>query len=132
MAQSLETGERRVLIEGGRDARYVPTGHLVYALEETLLAVPFDLARLEVTGGPVPVVEGVRGVINATGAAHASFSDSGALVYVSGVGAQVSRTLVWVDRDGREEALAAEPRAYVYPRISPDGNQVALDVRDQE
>ncbi len=37
-----------------------------------------------------------------------------------------------MDRNGREEVLAAEPRAYVYPRISPDGSQVALDVRDQE
>ncbi len=49
VTQSIETGERRVLIEGGSDARYVPTGHLVYALGETLLAVPFDLERLEVT-----------------------------------------------------------------------------------
>ena len=32
VVHSLETGERKVLIEGGRDARYVPTGHLVYVL----------------------------------------------------------------------------------------------------
>ncbi len=133
VTQSLETGERRVLIEGGSDARYVPTGHLVYALAGTLLAGPFDLERLTVTGGPVPLVDGVaRSTANATGAAHASFSDSGSLVYVPGGGALASRRLVWVDRDGREEALAAEPRAYTYPRISPDGSQVALDVRDQE
>ncbi len=80
--------------------------------------------------GPVPVVEGV-GRAFAGGAAHASFSDSGSLVYVQG-GADVNRNLVWVDRDGREEALSAEPRAYTYPRIAPDGSQVALDVRDQE
>jgi serine/threonine-protein kinase len=132
VTQSLETGERRVLIEGGTDARYVPTGHLVYALGETLLAVPFDLERLDVTGGSVPVVEGVaRASGFRTGAAHASFSDSGSLVYVRGL-AQANARLVWVDREGREEALAAEPRAYTYPRISPDGSQVALDVRDQE
>jgi serine/threonine-protein kinase len=57
--QSLTTGERRVLIEVGRDARYTSTGHLVYALREALLAVPFDTARLEVTGGPVSLIEGV-------------------------------------------------------------------------
>ncbi len=54
---SLETGERKVLIEGGTDVRYVPTGHLVYAQAETpgtLLAVPFDPERLEVTGAPAP------------------------------------------------------------------------------
>lgn len=58
--QSLDSGERKTLIEGGSDARYVPTGHIVYALSGTLLAVPFDVRRLQVTGGPTPVVEGVR------------------------------------------------------------------------
>ncbi len=127
---SLETGERKVLIEGGKDARYVPTGHLVYVLDGTLLAVPFDVEKLEVTGGPVPMAEGVR-TAGRSGAAQFSVSDTGTLVYISDSGLE-SRTLVWVDRDGREEALAAEPRAYTYPRISPDGGRLALDVRDQE
>ena len=130
VVHSLETGERKVLIEGGRDARYVPTGHLVYVLDGTLLAVPFDVDALEVMGGPIPMAEGVMTSVR-FGAAHFSVSDTGALVYMtaSDLG---DRTLVWVDRDGREEALAAEPRAYTYPRISPDGGRVALDVRDQE
>ena len=131
VVHSLETGVRKVLIEGGRDARYLPTGHLVYVLDGTLLAVPFDVDELEVTGGPIPMAEGVSAASSITGAAHFSVSDTGALVYISG-GDVASRTLVWVDRDGREEALAAEPRAYRYPRISPDGSRVALDVRDQE
>ncbi|HUV12920.1 MAG TPA: protein kinase, partial [Acidobacteriota bacterium] len=59
MVHSLETGERKVLINGGTDARYVPTGHLVYVRAGTLLAVPFDVGSLEVNGDPVPVVEGV-------------------------------------------------------------------------
>jgi len=42
------------------------------------------------------------------------------------------RTLVWVDREGREAPLKAPPRAYVYPRLSPDGTRVALEIRDQE
>ena len=131
VVHSLETGERKVLIEGGRDARYVPTGHLVYVLDGTLLAVPFDVDKLEVTGGPIPMAEGVMTAGVRTGAAHFSVSDTGGLVYVSGSGLE-SHTLVWVDRDGREEALAAEPRAYRYPRISPDGSRVAVDMRDQE
>ena len=130
VVHSLETGERKVLIEGGRDARYVPTGHLVYVLEGTLLAVPFDLEKLEVTGGPITMAEGVMTALGRSGAAHFSVSDTGALVYVTGSDPR-DRTLVWVDRDGREEALAAEPRAYTYPRISPDGGRLALDVRDQ-
>src|SRR5262245_27360759 len=55
----LRTGERRVLIEGGSDARYSPSGHLIYARAGTLFAVPFDVDRLEVKGTPVPVLEGV-------------------------------------------------------------------------
>ena len=131
VVHSLETGERNVLIEGGRDARYVPTGHLVYVLDGTLLAVPFDVDALEVTGGPIPMAEGVMTAGLRSGAAHFSVSDTGALVYVTG-GDPAERTLVWVDRDGREETLAAEPRAYRHPRISPDGGRVAVVVRDPE
>ncbi len=64
------------------------------------------------------------------GAVQFNFSDTGSLVYVSGVTRE--KTLIWVDRDGREESLTAEPRRYRYPRISPDGSQLALTMRDQE
>src|SRR5262249_48979420 len=87
VVQSIKSGERKTLIERGTDARYVPTGYIVYAFGGTLFAVPFDLRHLQVTGGQVPVVEGVRqspaGTIS-TGAAHFSFSDTGSLVYVPG------------------------------------------------
>ena len=59
VVQSLVTEERVVLIEGGRDAQYLSTGHLVYALNNVLFAVPFDVNARRVTGGPVPLVEGV-------------------------------------------------------------------------
>jgi Tol biopolymer transport system component len=138
VAQSLASGERKVLWRGGSDARYVPTGHLVYALGEALFALPFDLDRVEVSGGPVPVLDGLRrapGAGTQTGTAHYGLSDDGTVLYVAGgitiISAQ-ARTLVWVDRKGREEAIAAPPRAYLAPRLSPDGTQVAVDVRDQE
>ena len=83
-----------MLIEGGRDAVYVPTGHIAYVLDETLLAVPFDVAKLEVTGGPITMAEGVRTSGQFAGAAQYSVSDTGALVYVRG-GLQ-NRTLVWM------------------------------------
>ena len=128
---SLATNERIVLIDGGRDARYLPTGHLVYGLNGVLLAVPFDLETRQVTGGAVPLVEGVRDAGALTGAVQFSIAATGSLVYVPGsAGAQ--RSLVWVDRQGREARLAAPPRTYEYPRLSPDGTRVALDVRDQE
>ena len=124
----METGERRVLIEGGSDARYVSTGHLVYALGQTLLAVPFDRERLEVTGGPVPVLEGVMrpniGTVVGTGVAQFSFSANGSLVFLAG-SAEDFR-LAWVDRMGVEEPLPAPPSAYRFPRLSPDGERLAV------
>ncbi len=80
--KSLETVGRRVLTEGGRDVRYLPTGHLEYAQAGTLLAVPFDVKLLEVSGGFVPLVESVMDAGNSTGAAHFTFSHLGSLVYV--------------------------------------------------
>jgi len=134
VAQSLETGERRVLIEGGRDARYVPTGHLVYALGETLLAVPFDLARLEVTSGPVPVVEGVGHGGGDTWVAHASFSGSGSLVYVphTSLVSRAVRQLVWVDREGVEAPLTQTRGSYLVPRVSPDGRRLAVAIMAED
>jgi eukaryotic-like serine/threonine-protein kinase len=144
VVQSLDTGIRRVVLEGGRDARYLSTGHLVYAVGSTLLGVPFDAATLAVTGGPVPLVEAVARAAGGpalpsaglTGAAHFAMSSDGALIYVPtdavGESPESRRTLVWVDRKGREVPLRTPPRAYVYPRLSPDGTRVALDIRDQE
>ena len=127
--RSLETGERRVLIQGGTDARYALTGHLVYAQAGTLgtlLAVPFDLARLEVTGAPVPIVEGVL-QSPVEGLAQFSFSNLGTLVYVPG-GIQEGFTLVWVDRQGAVEPLGAPPHPYRNVRLSPDGRRVAVTI----
>ena len=125
VAQSLETGERRVLIEAGSDARYVPTGHLVYGFEGDLLAVPFDVDRLEVTGGPVPVVEDVH-ITAFTGAAQFTVSETGALVYIPGEIGEPERTLMWVDRGGNATPLAEMRRAYQRPRLSPDGKRLAV------
>jgi len=134
VAQSLKTGERRVLIEGGADARYVPTGHLVYALEGTLLAVPFDLERLEVTGSPVPVVEGVARTVPTSRGAHASFSDSGSLVYVPDFSAEAGSIaeLVWVDRQGVESLLTETRAGYLVPRLSPDGRRLAVTIVEED
>ena len=134
VVQSLATGERTVVLSGGSDARYVPTGHLVYALEDELFAVPFDGDRLEVQGTPVSVVEGVsRSSSGNTATANYGVSDQGTLVYATGGLIRTSlRTLVWVDRQGQEEPIPAPARPYVYPRLSPDGTKIAVDIRDQE
>ena len=122
----LRTGDQRVLVRGGSDARYVSSGHLVFGAGGGLRSVPFDLQRLTVTGTPVPVVEGVA--TSANGSAECAISRNGSLIYVAAGTAR--RELVWVDRQGNEEALGAAPRAYTRARISPDSTRVALEVRD--
>ncbi len=143
--QSVETGERRDLIQGGTHSRYAPSGptsrigrdsgrqagHLVYAQGGILMAVPFDLERLEVTGAAVPVVEGVL-ESPSSGASQYSFSATGSLVYVPGPVQAGQRRLVWVNRHGVEQPLASPARAYRYPRLSPDGRRVAATIDEQE
>ena len=129
VAQSVATGERVVLIDGGRDGRYVPTGHLLYDLNGALVAVPFDVDSRVVTGRPVPLVEGVRESTGNQGAAQFSVSNTGSLVYIPAPGAL---SLTWVGLDGNAERIAASPRAYGHPRVSPDGTRVAVDVGDRD
>ena len=128
--QSVVTGERRVLIEGGRDGRYVATGHIVYVLNHVLFAVPFDLGARDVTGGPVPLVQGVEEAAGGrTGAAHYSFASNGSLVYIPGTAEfQNLSELVWVDRTGQTQPVGAERRGYRWGRVSPDGTRVAVDI----
>jgi serine/threonine-protein kinase len=126
----LRTGAQKTVVRGGSHAHYVESGHLVYAAAGSLRAVGFDLDRLETTGTPVPVVPEV--VTTSQGGGDFDVAGNGTLVYVPGGPQAMARTLVWVDRQGREEAIKAPARAYVYPRLAPDGTRVALDVRDQE
>jgi Tol biopolymer transport system component len=126
----LRTGDHRVIIEQGTSPRYASSGHVLYAVGNTLMAVAFDDERLAITGEPVPVLEGV--MVSADGPANFSPSETGSLVYVRGDagGTLGSRVAVWVDREGREEPLPLPPRAYTQPRVSPDGTRLAVAVSD--
>jgi serine/threonine protein kinase/Tol biopolymer transport system component len=129
--QSLKSGEQKIVFKGGAYARYLPTGDIIYTLTDknirNLFAVPFDLDKLEVTGSPVSVLEGV---------ADGAYSDSGTLVYVPQPAvaagatntASSGNTLVWVDRQGKEKPLSAVPEDYRSLKISPDGTRVALSI----
>ena len=122
----LRTGMSKVLIRGGSDAHYVPTGHLVYAVAGTLRAVAFDLGRLEVVGTPVPVLEGVMTTV--LGAAGIAVAANGSLVYIpGGAGGGGQQTVVSVDRQGRPTPLPGIPLdSYRDVRVSPDGARLAL------
>ena len=126
--QVLGTTERKILVQGGFGARYSPSGHIVYANAGTLYAVPFDVNGLETTGLPIKVVDGVQMSTN-TGSAYFDVSAAGALAYVPGVAEGGQRTLVWVDRQGKPEALPGlKPASYLFPRISPDGKTLAVEI----
>ena len=129
--QSLNTGERRNLIQAGMYPRYASSGHLVYAQGGSLMGVPFDSQRLEVTGTAIPVVEGVL-QSPVTGAAQYTISATGSLAYVPGGVQAMQLSLVWVSRNGEEQRLAAPGHAYFQPRISPDGRRVAVGITESE
>jgi hypothetical protein len=128
---SLRTGEKRVLIQGGTSPWYSPTGHVVYARNGSLFAVPFDLNRLEVTGQPAMVLEGVLMSRN-TGVANFEMSRTGDLAYIPGRAVGGARALHWVDRSGRAEPLPLPPRAYLHPRLSPDATRLAIEVEGSD
>ena len=127
---SLETGEKKTLILGGRTAYYSPTGHLVYERAGTLMAVGFDLAKLETTGDSVPILQGVRQV--GTAGADYALSDEGTLVYVRGEQLDENKRVVWMDRDGKKTLLTEDQGDYSSPRLSPEGDRVALRIGDVE
>ncbi len=129
VVQSKGSAERKVVFRGGRAAQYLPTGHLVYALGTSLLAIPFDLATLEVRGGPVSMLEGLRRATSRgeSGAAPFAVSSTGSLVYVPGSTSATSlQTLALADRTGKVLPLGLPPQPYNHARISPDGRQMVF------
>jgi Tol biopolymer transport system component len=128
--QSVGTGERRNLVQGGTQPQYSPSGHLVYAHGGSLMVVPFDPQRLTTTGAAVPLVEGVL-QSTITGAAQYNLSSTGTLVYVPGTFQSDQSKLVWVSRNGAQQPVSAPARAYRQPRLSTDGRRVAVTIDEQ-
>jgi serine/threonine protein kinase/Tol biopolymer transport system component len=128
---SLETGERHDLVQGATSSHYLSSGYLVYTQAGgNLMALPFDAKSQTVTGAAFPVAQGV--LTNAgNGGTQYCTSDTGSLVYVP-ASAATQLKLVWVDRKGAEQPLPAPPHSYRYPRISPDGQRVAVTIDGQQ
>jgi serine/threonine-protein kinase len=122
---SLDSGEYRTLVANGGDGRYAPSGHLIFARAGALLAAPFDLRRLAITGPEVVVIEGVR-MEGQRVIAQAAFSRDGTLVYVPGTAANDATKPVWVDRRGAVQDVGMPPRAYRSFSLSPDGARLAI------
>jgi Tol biopolymer transport system component len=126
---SIASGQRKVIQRGGFHARYLPSGHVVYMHDGTLFAVSFDLMRLEATGQPTPILEGVLTASNG-GGAQFSFSETGNLVYVAGRAAGQHVSIYWMDHEGKFTPLRETPGNYFNPAFSPDGKRLALEIND--
>lgn len=129
VAQSLKTGERKTVLERGYGAHYVSSGHLLYVVGATLMAAPFNWARMQLTAPPVPVLDGVMQQPGGWG--EFSASANGSLVYVPG-GIQTGELsrFVWVDRNGKIESLPSAARTFNQFSLSPDGKRVAVAITE--
>ena len=128
----LRTRQTRVLMRGASQAQFVEPGYLAYRAGDTIMATRFDPERLEVFGEPFTVGRVLTKLTQSVG--EFAVSRNGLLAYApagSRSGTAAVRTLVWVDRAGRETPISGVPAGpYFYPRISPDGNRVAVSRRD--
>ena len=141
VSQSIKSGARQVVLQTGADAHYAPTGHLTYAQGNALFAVPFDLKKLQVVGGPVPIIQGMQRAVapgnTATTAdspsANYGFSNQGTLVYFTGFpeARAPDGVLALVDRNGKGSRLNVPPAQYRHPRVSPDGRQIVVETIDE-
>jgi eukaryotic-like serine/threonine-protein kinase len=142
IGHSLISGQRHVIVRGGSAARYLPTpratgsgGYLVYTVGNSLLAVPFDVTRVELRGYPAPILEPVARSANSaqqSGVAQYAVSATGMLAYLSGrsVGASLPKVLAFAGRDGKVQMLGLPPHPYIHPRLSPDGRQLVVGTDD--
>jgi Tol biopolymer transport system component len=130
---SLDSGEHRVLLNGGYNARYSPTGHLLFGRDNDLWAVPFDADTLEITGDGQPVLYDIHGQ-SRLGQLIYDFSTDGHLVYARGGdasgSAQAVNEYVWFDESGHEERIDVDSMPMAGPRLSPDGSKIAMVVAD--
>lgn len=121
----LRTGRRRTVVAGGTCARYVRSGHIVFARGDRLLAVPFDARTHRVTGTPAVVLSGVD-VNPTTGAAQFTCSRTGTLAFSPLPPGGWTNQLAWIDRRGRRMPIPMPAGLFENPAVSPDGNRIAF------
>jgi len=124
---SLDSSESRPLVRNAGAARYLESGHLLYFQSGSLVVAAFDPETLEVRGSPIPIQEQVS-YHPTLGVARFAVSATGTLVYAPADAWAGDTTMVWVDRTGAVQPLGAAPADFSYPRISPDGRQIAVSI----
>ena len=132
VVQPFPAGVPKVVHRGGYYGRYLRSGHLAYFHQGTLFAEPFDLARLEPTGPPVPVIGDISsypgGGGGSSGSAVVAWTDGGTVMYVAQASAVDERPIQWMDRTGRVSSLRSTPGNWSNPSIAPDGGRLAYDM----
>jgi serine/threonine-protein kinase len=126
VAQSLATGRRTPLVQGGTYPRYLKSGYLAYVHAGVLLTVPLDGRSLRISGQPTSALDNI--LESSDGAAQVAVSDSGDAAYVPAAATSAQRRLLSVDRSGASVTLGAPPRAYSTPRFSPDGRRLLVTI----
>jgi serine/threonine protein kinase len=129
---SLDSDSRAQVATTVSSSAYAAPGYLLFVREGTLMAQPFDAARLKITGDPTPIAEKVemQGENGPTGYASFSVASSGVLVYRRGF--RRNSQLIWFDRGGKQIAILGQPGDYDDPALSPDGTRLALDRRESQ
>ena len=127
--ENIETHERKELLRGGSYGRFISEGYILYARGNSVYAVPFDPKKLQLTGAPLPVLEG--GMLNPlSGTANFDVSENGILIYtplgpLSGLNSKIS----WMDPDGQVTPITKDVKPYDDLRLSPDNQKIAMTIR---
>jgi serine/threonine-protein kinase len=129
VVHSTATGEQKTLVSEGKAPRYLPSGHVVFYREHVLVAAPLDLEALELTGPPVPVLEGVASSRDRA-AAEFAFSDDGTLVYLPW-NEDATPSLLWVDHTGKTAPISARDLGFRMMSLSPDDTHVVASVVEE-
>jgi Tol biopolymer transport system component len=128
------TAETRLLVENAAGASLSPTGHLLFARRDKLLAAPFDLERLETTGGPVAIADGLRTAPSTGDMGSFDLSETGTLVYRPGGIVDDTRRLAFLERDGQFRPWSDDRRSFAGKggTVSPDGRRLAITIANPE
>jgi eukaryotic-like serine/threonine-protein kinase len=125
----LDTGERKIVLEGGFGARYLPTGHLIFGRGDSLFIVPFDPVKLQTHGDPIQVVDQVGN--STAGTLEYAFSENGTLVtFPPGLTHDEGGFPIMLNRKGEKIPFANGAFDSIimdFPRISPDDRKLAAD-----
>lgn len=127
--ENIETHERKELLRGGSYGRFISEGYILYARGNSVYAVPFDTKKLQLTGSPLPVLEG--GMLNPlSGTANFDVSENGILIYTPlGPLSGLNSTVSWMDPQEQILPITKDVKPYDDLRLSPDNQKIAMTIR---